>query len=200
MTDRVEFPSIDWSHVPNEYKYLAVDENEVVYVYENKPTLRNTTWNVDKGKYTSLKGLKSLNRGNIDWRFSLITRGYEGKPLVGTKWVEDIHNALTEKQKVEILTNDMKWILLDDDFELKSSVAYRIVSTKPSIDWDQIKSDYVWLYKDKFGIGFVSSYKPVLYDDGWGLGGRVTQNVSYLTSYKPGACNWKDSLVLRSQP
>ena len=68
-------PSIDWSQIKDEYKWLAVDVNECAYVYENEPNIDGSTfWCSSSATYFLVNGLVSYSRGTCDWKDSLIER------------------------------------------------------------------------------------------------------------------------------
>jgi hypothetical protein len=65
---------------------------------------------------------------------------------------------------------------------------YRVKPTPPSINWDHISLDFNWLAKDKNGDGCVYKSKPSELE---------FIKAENFTSYKPGTCDWEDSLVRR---
>ena len=68
-------PSIDWTQIKDEYKWLAVDENECAYVYENEPTSDESAfWCSSSAIYFNVNGLVSYSRGTCDWKDSLVKR------------------------------------------------------------------------------------------------------------------------------
>ena len=68
-------PSIDWSQIKDEYKWLAVDVNGCAYVYENEPTSDNSAyWSSGNATYFHVNGLVSYSRGTCDWEHSLVKR------------------------------------------------------------------------------------------------------------------------------
>ena len=68
-------PSIDWTQIKDEYKWLAVDVNECAYVYENEPTIATSAyWCSSSATYFHVNGLVSYSRGTCDWEDSLIQR------------------------------------------------------------------------------------------------------------------------------
>ena len=73
-------------------------------------------------------------------------------------------------------------------------------TTKPSIDWSQVKEDYKWLAADANGGAYVFKVEPELDESGyWCSGGSAYFSVNGLVSYSRGACDWKDSLVKRPE-
>ena len=68
-------PSIDWSHVKGEYKWLSVDKDGSAYVYENEPECSgNYYWFSNNGSFSEVNGLASYTPGTCDWQDSLAKR------------------------------------------------------------------------------------------------------------------------------
>ena len=68
-------PSIDWSHVKGEYKWLSVDKDGSAYVHENEPERgENDHWFCLKGDLFEVNGLASYTPGTCDWEDSLVKR------------------------------------------------------------------------------------------------------------------------------
>lgn len=68
-------PSIDWSHVSDNYKFLVKNMNGSCFLYENRPKPESEDWWSDSGgAYTGCSAFKSLDAGNCDWRDSLVKR------------------------------------------------------------------------------------------------------------------------------
>ena len=68
-------PSIDWSHVKGEYKWLSVDKDGSVYVYENEPEhSERDYWYSQEGTHYEVSGLASYTPGTCDWQDSLVKR------------------------------------------------------------------------------------------------------------------------------
>lgn len=68
-------PSIDWSHVKGEYKWLAVDKDGSAYVYENEPEHSGSDhWLIHNGSLNEVSGLASYTPGTCDWEHSLVKR------------------------------------------------------------------------------------------------------------------------------
>jgi hypothetical protein len=68
-------PTIDWSHVAPEYKWLARDFNGGGYLYEVKPERSHdfAIWSAYCG-FASTKGFASYQPGTCDWGDSLVER------------------------------------------------------------------------------------------------------------------------------
>lgn len=67
-------PSIDWSHVSDEFNYLARDECGLFYLYGNKPKINNSLWCSVDHNVISADAFKSLQVGNCHWKDSLVER------------------------------------------------------------------------------------------------------------------------------
>jgi hypothetical protein len=67
-------PSIDWSHVAPEYKWLARDKCGDAYLYLSEPELCQTVW-ISGGEHTQIaRVFASYTPGTCDWRDSLVER------------------------------------------------------------------------------------------------------------------------------
>ena len=68
-------PSIDWTQIKDEYKWLAADVNGCAYVYENEPNNDGSAhWCSSSAAYFHVNGLVSYSRGTCDWKDSLVKR------------------------------------------------------------------------------------------------------------------------------
>ena len=68
-------PSINWSHVKDEYKWLSVDATGSAYVYEDEPERSESDhWYSHKGSLSEVSGLASYVPGTCDWQDSLVKR------------------------------------------------------------------------------------------------------------------------------
>lgn len=82
-----------------------------------------------------------------------------------------------------------------------SKLNYRVVRTKPSINWDHVSPQYVALARDSGGDVWLYTKTPTrcsgttfwAVDEG-GIGWLVKNTFA---SFTPGTCDWKDSLVIR---
>ena len=75
ITKAVTKPSIDWTQIKDEYKWLAVDVNNCAYVYENEPNIDGIAyWSTSSATYFCVNGLVSYSRGTCDWKESLVKR------------------------------------------------------------------------------------------------------------------------------
>ena len=68
-------PSIDWSHVKGEYKWLSVNKDGSAYVYTNEPERSGSDcWYSHNGSFNEVNGLASYTPGTCDWQDSLVKR------------------------------------------------------------------------------------------------------------------------------
>ena len=68
-------PSINWSHVKGEYKWLSVDKDGSAFVYENEPEHGESNyWYSQEGIHYEVSGLASYTPGTCDWKESLVKR------------------------------------------------------------------------------------------------------------------------------
>ena len=66
-------PSIDWSHVREDFQYLAMDEDGEFYLYSDKPTPCSQQW-ITNLSYAPATHFASFTPGTCDWRDSLVKR------------------------------------------------------------------------------------------------------------------------------
>lgn len=78
---------------------------------------------------------------------------------------------------------------------------YRIKPTKPSIDWSHVSPAYTHMATDKDGRTWLYHKEPTRQSE-WvqfaNLDAPIVKAESFV-SFKPGTCDWKDSLVARPQ-
>ena len=72
------------------------------------------------------------------------------------------------------------------------------VAVKPSIDWSHVSSEYNYLAQDSDGEGYLCGEKPSRIESGWNVESPYIYANAF-TSYIPGTCDWKDSLVKRPE-
>ena len=68
--------------------------------------------------------------------------------------------------------------------------------TKPSINWSHVSPEYNYLAQDASGAGFLCCKEPHRMNTTWGMETPYIRAATF-TSYTPGTCDWKDSLVKR---
>jgi hypothetical protein len=80
-------------------------------------------------------------------------------------------------------------------------VVYRVKPqplTKPSIDWSHVAPEFKWLSRDEDGTGWLHAEKPTLIARYWAPK-KSFRRACVFASYRPGTCDWKDSLVERPE-
>lgn len=70
-------PSIDWSHVAPEWRWMAQDKDQSVYLYRKKPIVWDDVWDTREVPLRITGVLTSLEPGNCHWRSSLVERPEE---------------------------------------------------------------------------------------------------------------------------
>ena len=68
--------------------------------------------------------------------------------------------------------------------------------TKPSIDWSHVSPEYNYLVQDENGEGYLCGKNPHRMGTAWSMEYPYIYADTF-TSYTPGTCDWKDSLVKR---
>ena len=71
--------------------------------------------------------------------------------------------------------------------------------TKPSIDWDHVSEEFQYLAMNKEGLHLLFAEEPTRGDVEWTAPAPYELYIlaEHFTSFVPGTCNWKDSLVKR---
>ena len=73
--DEPKKPSINWEHVDEKFKWLAVNMDDGPWLYECKPTTGDANlWLPSKGESFKISGLASYVPGTCDWKDSLVKR------------------------------------------------------------------------------------------------------------------------------
>ena len=68
--------------------------------------------------------------------------------------------------------------------------------TKPTIDWSHVSPEYNYLAQDENGDGYLCGKNPHRKNTAWTMESPYIRATTF-TSYEPGTCDWKDSLVER---
>lgn len=71
---KVEMPSIDWSHIHPDYKWLAVCNDGLGFLYKAEPNKEGDSWVDWRYAWLAADGFKSYKRGNVAWDKSLVKR------------------------------------------------------------------------------------------------------------------------------
>lgn len=109
-----------------------------------------------------------------------------------------VMQAFAEGKNIECLSFNRTWSAFQkghepvwnwDDFD------YRVAETKPSINWNHVSKDFNYLAEDRDGFAFLYRSRPTASTSEW-----FSENIHPVVgfaSFKPGTCDWKDSLVVR---
>ena len=73
ITKAVTKPSIEWSHVNEDFQYLVQDSDGLHYLFTEKPTPVVVEW-IAKGRYFYAEHFASFTPGTCDWKESLVKR------------------------------------------------------------------------------------------------------------------------------
>ena len=110
-----------------------------------------------------------------------------------------LFNSSTDDESVVSYTNDGKYRIEGNVTLYPYPVEIvKATTTKPSIDWDHVSSEYNYLVQDSDGEGYLCSTQPERTESGWNTESSYTL-ASTFTSYVPGTCDWRDSLVKRPE-
>lgn len=67
--------SVDWSVFKPNIRWIAADEDDEVYAFEEKPCRQVSFWGDDGSVCISyIQHLASFQRGTVDWKYSLLER------------------------------------------------------------------------------------------------------------------------------
>ena len=110
-----------------------------------------------------------------------------GSYCIDVKFKDDLSISYTSDGKVYAEGNVT---LFPHPVEVVKSV------TKPSIDWSHVSSEYNYLAQDSDGEGYLCGEKPLRVKSGWSAETPYIRATAF-TSYEPGTCDWRDSLVKR---
>ena len=67
-------PSIDWSHVNEDFQWLAMDDDGECYIYSGKPSRGGQQQWVSNLRLTVADHFASFTPGTCDWKDSLVKR------------------------------------------------------------------------------------------------------------------------------
>lgn len=73
IVKKVTKPSIDWSHVSENFQWLAMDSDGLHYLFYEEPELISTGWTTH-APYTYAEYFASFTPGDCDWKDSLVKR------------------------------------------------------------------------------------------------------------------------------
>ena len=125
--------------------------------------------------------------------------------IYGEGVVKRIHQQSGEKYPVLVRFNDELYTCYTSDGKFYTGgnaslfpypVEITKATTKPSIDWSHVSSEFNYLIQDSDGAGYLCSKKPARVEGGWNVESHYICADAF-TSYVPGTCDWQDSLVKR---
>lgn len=114
----------------------------------------------------------------------------------------EVMQACLEGKEIELMPpGDVTWITYDQDgdpefnWHINDYRVKEVPLTKPSINWDHVHPDFKWMATDKCGETYLFVSEPTIDISLWD--GPQWVCASNWTSFVPGTCDWKDSLVER---
>lgn len=118
-----------------------------------------------------------------------IRQGYEVDYSVTVKFSDDLFVGYTADGQYDMKGNVT---LFPYPVEIVKAV------TKPSIDWSHVSEDFKYLAMDENGLHHLYGEKPLQGSSHWAT--NITYiHADHFTSFTPGTCDWKDSLVKRPE-
>ena len=112
-----------------------------------------------------------------------------GSYCIDVKFKDDLSISYTSDGKVYVEGNVT---LFPHPVEVIKS------GTKPSIDWSHVSPEYNYLAQDENGDGYLCGKNPHRTSTAWSMETPYIRATTF-TSYVPGTCDWKDSLVKRPE-
>jgi hypothetical protein len=121
----------------------------------------------------------------------------------GTGTMRTVMKLLTEEQRAAIYQDATDWgvgvptvivSILRDAYAAPESE--KEPTEKPSMNWYQVPTGFNAMATDQGGLTWIHEDTPTLGSSVWWDGG-LQRLASVFSSFKPGTCDWKDSLVLR---
>ena len=113
----------------------------------------------------------------------------EGVSPVEVKFNDDLTRVYTSDGKYY---DDSNIVLFPYPIEITKAV------TKPSIDWGHVGEYFQYLAMDSGGNGYLCGKNPHYDNTIWLMEAPYIPATAF-TSYVPGTCDWKDSLVKRPE-
>ena len=112
--------------------------------------------------------------------------------------VEVVFNCNDERTLSVDYTSDGKYYVGGNVTLFPHPVEVVKVATKPSIDWSHVSPEYNYLAQDKNGDGYLCGKEPSRHTSAWDMESPYLSATTF-TSYEPGSCDWKVSLVKRPE-
>ena len=127
--------------------------------------------------------------------------------IYGAGVVVEIHQEGGVKCPVEVRFNNERTCVYTSDgkyYDDSNIVLFQYpieitkATVKPSIDWDHVSEDFQYLAMDSGGNGYLCGKNPHYDNTIWLMEAPYIPATAF-TSYVPGTCDWKDSLVKRPE-
>ena len=99
-------------------------------------------------------------------------------------------------ERIVTYTNDGKYHVEGNVTLFPYPIEITKAITKPSIDWSHVSPEYNYLAQDENGDGYLCGKNPRRMNTAWTMESPYIRATTF-TSYEPGGCDWKDSLVER---
>lgn len=112
-----------------------------------------------------------------------------------------VMQAYVDGEGVEVLGYvSKKWVECYSPIWNWKDVDYRIApaTTPDTIDWSHVATEFKYMVRDPDGEVYLYKNIPVLHRDCWSSDSIASDAESH-SSYRPGTCDWKDSLVKRPE-
>ena len=104
-------------------------------------------------------------------------------------------NSNTDDENVVTYTSDGKYHVEGNVTLFTYPVEITKAVTKPSIDWSHVSSEFNYLVQDSDGEGYLCGKNPHRMSMSWSMETPIL--AIPFSSYVPGTCDWRDSLVKR---
>ena len=127
--------------------------------------------------------------------------------IYGAGVVVEIHQEGGVKCPVEVRFNNERTCVYTSDgkyYDDSNIVLFQYpieitkATVKPSIDWDHVSEDFQYLAMDSGGNGYLCGKNPHYDNTIWLMEAPYIPATAF-TSYVPGTCDWKDTLVKRPE-
>ena len=103
-----------------------------------------------------------------------------------------------DDEKVVTYTSDGKYYVEGNVMLFPYPIEITKAVTKPSIDWGHVGEYFQYLAMDSGGNGYLCGKNPHYDNTIWLMEAPYIPATAF-TSYVPGTCDWKDSLVKRPE-
>lgn len=70
-------PSINWSHVHEDYMWMATDEDGDSFIFIERPKLGGISWVAPMSEWNTIDCFTSYKAGTCNWKDSLVERPHE---------------------------------------------------------------------------------------------------------------------------